>query len=93
MTITLSPQTETLLREQAAALGKDADTLANSLLQNALEDAARDFEESCAAIAEGFADIEAGQTVSLEEARAQFEARRAERRRQREASAPVAAAA
>jgi predicted transcriptional regulator len=74
MTITLSPQTETLLQEQAERLGQDATTLADTLLQRALEDAARDFEESCAAIAEGFADIEAGRTVSLEEARAQFEA-------------------
>lgn len=63
MTITLSPQTETLLKEQAEHLGQDADTLADELLQSALEGVARDFEESCAAIAEGFTDIEAGRTV------------------------------
>ena len=79
MTITLSPQTATLLKEEAERQGQDADALADALLQSALEEAARDFEESCAAIAEGFADIEAGRTVSLEEARSEWEADKAAR--------------
>jgi len=87
MTITLSPQTETMLKEQAGRLGQDADAYAAALLQDVLEEAARDFEESCAAIAESLADIEAGRTYSLEEVRAQFEAEREERRRRRGAVA------
>ncbi len=85
MTITLSPQTETLLKAQADRLGQDLDAYADLLLQSVLEEDARDFEESCAAIAESLADIEAGRTYSLEEVRAQFETEREERRRRREA--------
>ena len=82
MTITLSSTTEALLQEQAGRFGQDRDMLADSLLQQALEDAARDYEETCEAIAEGLADMEAGRTVSLEEVRAQWEAQKAARRSQ-----------
>jgi len=82
MTITISPQTEAMLQEQSGRFGQDTDTLADSLLQQALEDAARDYEETCEAIAEGLADMEAGRTVSLEEVRAQWEAQKAARRSQ-----------
>ena len=79
MTLTLSPQTETLLQRQAGLLGEEPDLLADALLQQALEDAAREYEETCQAIAEGFADIDAGRTVSFDEAWAGREARRAAR--------------
>jgi len=82
MTITISPQTEAMLQEQSGRFGQDTDTLADSLLQQALEDAARDYEETCEAIAEGLADMEAGRTVSFEEVRAQWEAQKAARRSQ-----------
>ncbi len=79
MTLTLSPQTETLLQEHAGLLGQEAEELADALLLDALEAARQDYEETCQAIAEGFADIDAGRTVSFEEAWAGREARRAER--------------
>lgn len=80
MTITISPQTEAMLQEQSGRYGQDKDTLADSLLQQALEDAARDYEETCQAIAEGFADIDAGHTISFEEALARREAQKIARR-------------
>ena len=79
MTLTLSPHTETLLQEQAGRLGQEARELADALLLDALEAARQDYEETCQAIAEGFADMDAGRTVSLEEAWAGREARRAAR--------------
>ncbi len=82
MTVTLSPQTGALLQEQSGRFGQDTDTLADSLLQQALEDAARDYEETCQAIAEGLADMEAGRTVPFEEVRARWEAEKAARRSQ-----------
>ena len=80
MTVTLSPQTGALLQEQSGRFGQDTDTLADALLQQALEDAALDYEETCQAIAEGFADIDAGRTVPFEKVRAQWEAQKAGRR-------------
>lgn len=74
MTLTLSPQTETLLQEQAGLLGQEATELADALLLNALEAARQEYEETCQAIAEGFANIDAGRTVSFEEVRARWEA-------------------
>ena len=44
------------------------------------EDAAHDYKETCAAIAEGLADMEAGRTVAFEDARAVWEAQKAARR-------------
>ncbi len=80
MTLTLSSQTETLLQKQAGLRGQEAQDLADALLLDALEAAELDYEETCQAIAEGFADIDAGRTVSFEEAWAGREARRAARR-------------
>jgi predicted transcriptional regulator len=82
MTVTLSPRTETLLQEQSGRLGQDKHTLADMLLQQALEEAALDYEETCQAIAEGLADMEAGRTVSFEEVRAKWEAQKVARRSQ-----------
>ncbi len=80
MTLTLSPQMETLLQRQAGLRGQEAWELADALLRDALEAAELDYEETCQAIAEGFADIDAGRTVSFEEAWAGREARKAARR-------------
>ena len=86
MTIILTPETEAKLREQAERDGKDPGQLADLLLQEALEAAARDFEESCAAVAESLAGDPADD-MPLEEFRARFEAGRAARRTEREAVA------
>lgn len=80
MTLTLSTYTETLLQEHSGRMGEEADLLADALLQQALEEAARDYEETCQAIAEGFADVDAGRTIPFEEVRAQWEAEKAARR-------------
>ena len=79
MTVTLSPQTETLLSEQAQRTGQDTNTLADALLQEVLADAARHYEDTVQAIAEGLADVEAGRTVSFTEARARWGAQKAAR--------------
>ena len=79
MTLTLSSKTGTLLQQQAGLLGEEPNSLADALLQLALEESARDYEETCQAIAEGLAEAEAGRTVSFEEAWAGREARRAAR--------------
>lgn len=83
VTIIISSQTEVLLREQARRAGQDAHTLADTLLHSALEEAARDFEETCQAIAEGLADVEAGRTVPFEQVLAEWEADKAARRQQK----------
>ncbi len=80
MTLTLSPQTETLLQEHAGLLGQEARELADALLLDALEAARLDYEETCQAIAEGFADVDAGRTILFEEVRARWEAEKAARR-------------
>lgn len=69
MTVTLRPQTQALLQEQAGCLGQKADALADALLLSALRTAREDYEETCQAIAEGLADVEAGRTVPFEGAR------------------------
>ena len=79
MTLTLSPQTETLLQEHAELTGQEAGELADALLRDALEAARLDYEETCQAIAEGLADMDAGRTIPFEEAWAGREARRAAR--------------
>ena len=79
MTVTLSPQTETLLQEQAKLYGEKAWELVDTLVLEALEARRQDYEETCRAIAEGLADMDAGRTVSFEEAWAGREARRAAR--------------
>jgi hypothetical protein len=83
MTITISPQTETLLKEQAVRMGQDADVLADTLLQDLLAASAHDFEESCAAISEALAGDPADD-ISFDEYRAQFETERDDRRIERD---------
>ncbi len=79
MVVTISPQTETLLQEQAERLGQQADTLADRLLLDALQAGDEDYAETCQAIAEGLTDVDAGRTTSFEDAREQWEARKAAR--------------
>lgn len=62
MTVSISLQTQELLREQA---GRRASR--------------EEYEETCQAISEGLADIEAGRTVSFEDARARWEQQKAAR--------------
>lgn len=57
MIIPLSSQTEALLRKPAGRLNQDADLLADTLLQSALEEAERDYEEAVEGIRRG---LEAG---------------------------------
>ena len=80
MTLTLSPQTETLLQKQAGLRGQEAQDFADALLLDALEADELDYEETCQAIAEGLADIDAGRTISFEEVRGRWEAEKAARR-------------
>lgn len=73
MTITLSGKTQELLEKQAIIMGESADNIADDLLSVALEAKNRDFEESCAAIAETL-DDDSGD-ISLEDIIAQERAR------------------
>ena len=79
MTITISPKTEILLKEQAARAGQDTNSLADKLLTELLEAEANDFEETCAGIEEGLADAEAGRVTSLEQVVAEVQERRRKR--------------
>ena len=81
MTVSISSQTQELLREQAGRLGEKPDALADTLLLEALRASQEEYEEMCQAISEGLADIDAGRTVSFEEARAQWEQQKAARAR------------
>ena len=80
MTITLSPQTETLLQEQARLFGEEPWKLVDILVLEALEARRQEYEETCQTIAKGLADVDAGRTVSFEDAWTGREARRAARR-------------
>jgi len=89
MTITLSAQTEALLKEQAGRLGEDADTLADVLLQSALEEAVHDFEEAVEGIRRGLEAAATGDEMPFEE----YVAQEREKRRQRDAARVTAEAA
>jgi len=87
----LPPDVEARLRTNAALYGKD---IAAYLLALAENDAPvdltefgdmADFEASVAELREGFADLEAGRTLSFEEVIARGQADREARRRKREA--------
>lgn len=76
MTITLTPRTGARLRETAQREGQDVDALADALLAETLEERARDFAESVAAIQEGFDAVDQGRTRPLEEYIAEQRVRR-----------------
>ena len=75
MTITLPPETETTLREQANREGLDVDTFANALLVEALEQKARDYAEAVRAIQEGLDAVQQGRERPFEEFLAEHQAR------------------
>ena len=93
VTLELSPDVEERLRTNAAVHGLPVTEYLVTLAQNdPLIDLSEfwdmaDFEDSVAELREGFADLEAGRTFSLEEVVAQNRADRDARRRQREEAA------
>ena len=60
MTIVLSEQTETRLREKAEREGQDMNAIADDLLANALDWDAREREEAAEGIQRGLDDFAAG---------------------------------
>ena len=91
LTLELPPELEARLRTNAAVHGKDVVDYLLTLAENDppidmthFKDMA-DFEESVAELQRGFADADAGRTISLEEVVARGRAEREERRRSREA--------
>ncbi len=60
MTITIRPELEKKLRAKASRDGQDLDSVAESLLESALEWEARDREEAIAGIGRGLASSDAG---------------------------------
>lgn len=95
MTLTLEfpPDLEERLRTNAALHDKDVAEYVIALVENdtpvdlaEFKDRA-DFEESVAELREGFADLEAGRTLSFEEVVAWGQADREARRKRREAAA------
>lgn len=65
--VTLSPELEALLRDQAARQGQDINLLASELLANVLEWEAQDSEEAIKGIQQGLDDFEAGRFRSFHE--------------------------
>jgi predicted transcriptional regulator len=75
-TINLSEATQERLHKMASLHGMDMDTFAESILSTSLEAQAEEFQETCAAIARGLAEIETGDTISFEDYVAQTRAAR-----------------
>jgi predicted transcriptional regulator len=74
--INLPPEITERVEKAAAQRGLTADAYAAFLMQASLGADQAEFEDSCQAIAEGIADMEAGRMISLEDFIAE---RRAER--------------
>lgn len=66
-------------------MGQQADTLADMLLLNALPSVDEEYEVTYQAIVDGLADVEAGRTVSFDDARTQWAEQKAARARHEEA--------
>lgn len=82
MSVTLRPETETLLRERAHRAGMDLNTLADLLLTDALADGPDNLTEEevaqiRAGIERGLAATAAGRVRSAEEYKADVQKRRA----------------
>ncbi len=92
MTITISPETESILREEAARRGQEADILADTLLAEALAFARREFEETVAGIERGLQAAAEGQERPFEDYVADVKRRRLERDREQKAEASERAA-
>ncbi len=83
-TITLSPEITERVAKAAAQRGLSPDEYAAFLMQASLEADQAEFEDSCHAIAEGIADMEAGRMTSLEDFIAERRAKRAVQYQERE---------
>lgn len=66
ITVTLSPEVEAKLFEQAAIQGKDVVVLATELLASAIEWEIKDCEEAVAGIQRGLEAFEAGEFRSFD---------------------------
>jgi predicted transcriptional regulator len=73
ITLNLSPEREAQVKAAAAAAGQDVNEYAVAATIQAAE---RDTADYVGGINEGFADLEAGRTVSLEEDKASWEQRK-----------------
>ena len=87
MVVTISPPTAALLKEQVGHLRQQTDNLADTLLLSALQTVGEDYAETCQAIAEGLADVEAGRVTSFEDVRAHWEKQQVGRRQKTQAAA------
>ena len=87
MTITLTPETETLLRDTAQRNGAEINALADALLADALLAQEQDAADCRAAVEEGFADVEAGRTISLAEEKVRWQQQKADLLKRGEAQA------
>ena len=67
MIITLKPETEEKLRKTAEWEGQDVDTLASTILGEALEQRAKQFDENVRAAKAGLDAIDQGRTRPFEE--------------------------
>ncbi len=65
--VTLSPELEARLRDQAARQGQDVDLVASELLARVLEWEEQDSEETIRGIQQGLDDFEAGRFRSFQE--------------------------
>ncbi|MGA9378744.1 MAG: hypothetical protein WBV73_08245 [Phormidium sp.] len=65
--ITLSPELEARLRDQAVRQGQDVNLLASELLANVLEWEAQDSEAAIKGIQQGLENFETGQFRSFDE--------------------------
>lgn len=68
MTITISPTTESMLRQTAEMEVRDPDSVADRLLADALTWAQRDRAEAIAGIQRGLDDVAAGRAKPLSQA-------------------------
>lgn len=65
--VTLSPESEALLRDKAAQRGQDISFVASELLASVLEWEVKDLEEATKGIQQGLDDFEAGRFRSFHE--------------------------
>ncbi len=77
MTITLTPETEIMLRERARQDGTDADAIADRMLRAVLSWDARDRAETLTGLRTGIADSDAGRVRSFAEFAAELRAKHA----------------
>ena len=87
MTITLTPETETLLRDTAQRNGAEINALADALLADALLAQEQDAADCRAAVEEAFADMEAGRTISLAEEKVRWQQQKTDLLKRGEAQA------